>query len=85
MLSVFTAVQALLVTSSSRLALGRGDDDEVAVLRGHGDAGQATAEYALVLVGAAAVALLLIGWAAKTDKIGKLFEAVVDSVAGRVK
>ena len=52
-------------------------------LRGTSDAGQATAEYALVLLGAAAVALLLIAWAAKTKRIGKLFDWVIDQVVGR--
>ena len=47
------------------------------------DAGQATAEYALVLLGAAAVALLLIGWATTTDQISRLFDFVIDQVIGR--
>ena len=49
-----------------------------------GDAGQTTAEYALVIVGAAALALLLIGWATKTDAIGKLFDFVLQQVKGRL-
>lgn len=48
-----------------------------------GDRGQATAEYALVLLGAAAVALLLIGWATTTDQVSRLFDFVVDQVIGR--
>lgn len=48
-----------------------------------GDGGQATAEYALVLLGAAAVALLLIGWATTTDQVSRLFDFVVDQVIGR--
>jgi hypothetical protein len=47
------------------------------------DAGQATAEYALVLLGAAAVALLLVGWATTTDQVSRLFDFVVDQVIGR--
>ena len=47
------------------------------------DSGQATAEYALVLLGAAAVALLLIGWATTTDQVSRLFDFVVDQVIGR--
>lgn len=39
--------------------------------------GQATAEYALVLLGAAALALLLAAWAAQSGQIGALFDAVV--------
>ncbi len=45
--------------------------------------GQATAEYALVLLGAAAIALLLAAWAAKSGKIGQLFDAVVDQLISR--
>ncbi|MGZ4707883.1 MAG: DUF4244 domain-containing protein [Acidimicrobiales bacterium] len=50
-----------------------------------GDAGQTTAEYALVLLGAAAIAALLITWASKSGAIGKLFDAVLSSVLGSVK
>ena len=49
-----------------------------------GDRGQATAEYALVILGAAALALLVIAWAANTSAVGDLFDAVLDSVRGRV-
>lgn len=48
------------------------------------DRGQSTAEYALVLLGAASVALVFIAWASKTKRIGKLFDAVVDTVIGKV-
>ena len=48
------------------------------------DEGQTTAEYALVLLGAAAVALLVLAWATKTNRIGKLFDFVLDEVVGRV-
>jgi hypothetical protein len=44
--------------------------------------GQASAEYALVLLGAAAVALLVVGWATKTDKVGKLLDSVLDKLLG---
>lgn len=53
--------------------------------RGRGDGGQTTAEYGLVLLGAAGIALLLVGWATKSGAVGKLFDAVMDSVIGRVK
>ncbi len=38
--------------------------------------GQATAEYALVLLGAAALAGLLVAWATKTDVIGRLLDSI---------
>ena len=47
--------------------------------------GQTTAEYALVLLGVAAVALLVTTWAGGTDKIGKLFDAVFGHVVKQVK
>jgi hypothetical protein len=48
------------------------------------DAGQTTAEYALVLLAAAAVALLVLAWATRSGKIGQLFNAVMDSIIGKV-
>ncbi len=47
--------------------------------------GQASAEYALVLLGAAAVALLVTGWAARTDRVGRLLDGVLDRLLGRVR
>ena len=52
--------------------------------RRDGDRGQTTAEYALVIVGAAAVALLLLAWATGSGKISSLLDAVVDRVAAMV-
>lgn len=46
--------------------------------------GQASAEYALVLLGAAALALLVLGWATKTDLVGKLLDKVVKTITGQV-
>jgi hypothetical protein len=48
------------------------------------EAGQTTAEYALVLLGAAAIALLLAAWAAKSGAIGDLFDAVVGQLIDKV-
>ena len=46
--------------------------------------GQATAEYALVLLGVAALALLIVGWATHTTKIGDLFDGIFDTLLGHV-
>ena len=46
--------------------------------------GQATAEYALVLLGAATVALLLVAWAAKSGKVSTLLNRVFDTIIGKV-
>lgn len=61
--------------------LARRTGRELALRAQHG---QATAEYALVVLGAAAVAMLLLAWATGTGKIAALLDAVVDSVTGRV-
>lgn len=53
--------------------------------RASGEAGQTTAEYGMVLLGAAGIALLLVGWATKSGAIGKLFDVVMDNVIGKVK
>jgi hypothetical protein len=54
----------------------------VARVRAHvaDDRGQSTAEYALVLLGAAAIAMLLVAWATKTGKITDLLDGVMDRV-----
>lgn len=51
------------------------------------DRGQATSEYALVLLGAAVIALLVVAWATAgggAGKIGRLFDRVLDEVTSRV-
>jgi len=49
------------------------------------DRGQTSAEYALVLLGAAAVALLIAGWATHTNRVGKLLDSVLDIIRDKVK
>lgn len=44
------------------------------------ESGQTTAEYALVILGAAAVATLLITWATGSHAVTKLFDTVIDKV-----
>jgi hypothetical protein len=67
-------MEMLLHLPARLAALGRRFDDR----------GQATAEYALVLLGAAAVALLLVAWATRTNRIGRLVELVLDQIVGRL-
>lgn len=59
------------------------------LLRGPGsgrldDRGQTTAEYALVIVGAAAVAVLLLTWATGSGRIEWLLDKMLDTVANMV-
>ncbi len=44
------------------------------------DEGQTTAEYALVILGAAAIATLLISWASSSGGITKLFDNVISKI-----
>ena len=45
------------------------------------ESGQATAEYALVVVAAAAIAGTLIVWATSTGALSSLFDAVISRVS----
>lgn len=45
-----------------------------------GEAGQSTAEYALVILGAVALATLLITWATGSHAISQLFDSVIEKV-----
>jgi Flp pilus assembly pilin Flp len=45
-----------------------------------GQSGQSTVEYALILLGAAAVALVVVAWVTQTDLIGRLFDTVVGRI-----
>ena len=47
---------------------------------GHAQAGQSTVEYALVLLGAAALALALVAWVTRTDAVSRLFDAIVGRI-----
>ena len=54
---------------------------------GQRERGQATTEYALVILGAAMVALLVVAWATAgggAGRIGQLFDRVLDAVIGKV-
>lgn len=76
---------ALVLTAGP--APGRPADRPRPRARGRGQAGQATTEYALVLLAAALVALLVIGWATAgggAAKVGRLFDRVIDSVIDKV-
>jgi Flp pilus assembly pilin Flp len=48
------------------------------------ESGQATVEYALVVLAAATIALLVLAWASRTGKVGQLLDAVFDQVSGRL-
>jgi Flp pilus assembly pilin Flp len=47
--------------------------------------GQASVEYALVLLAAAVIATVLISWATNTNVLNSLFDFVVSNIQGKVK
>ncbi len=56
-------------------------------LRRNDDRGQATTEYALVLLAAALVGLMVVAWATAgggAARISRLFNSVIDSVIDKV-
>jgi Flp pilus assembly pilin Flp len=70
MLSFLVRLHVLVLTASARL-----EPEE----------GQTTAEYALVLLGAASVALLIALWAKQGGKVGKLLDTIFDSLIRMVR
>jgi Flp pilus assembly pilin Flp len=47
--------------------------------------GQTTAEYALVILAAAAVAVVLIAWARSSGKLPAFFDDIIDQVSGSAR
>ncbi len=77
--AVHFGVAAVGLTATVSTAGGRSRDES------GNDGGQATAEYALVLLGAATIALLLVAWATGSGKIGALFDGVFDHLLEQVR
>jgi Flp pilus assembly pilin Flp len=76
MLFVHAQTALLSAGSTERSRLSRRDDR-----------GQATTEYALVLLAAALVGLMVVAWATAgggAQRISRLFNAVIDAVIDRV-
>lgn len=83
LLAIVVSLQSALLDGRTRLADRRSPDRR----RLAGDDGQATTEYALVLLAGALVALLVIAWATAgggAARIADLFNAVIDRVIGEV-
>jgi Flp pilus assembly pilin Flp len=72
--AAFVASTVLLISAGLTPVRSRKADSE---------SGQASVEYALVLLGAAVVASLLIAWASKTKLIDDLFEHVMNLIKGK--
>ena len=70
LVSSYVRMTTWLRSAGARLALFRSER------------GQTTAEYALVILAAAAVAVVLIAWARSSGKLPAFFDSVIDSVIG---
>jgi hypothetical protein len=76
-----TTLLAFLFVPSSSSRLGRRFQR---LNRQAGQAGQSTAEYALVMLAAAAIAVLLLTWVTKSGVIGHLFSAVFSALVKKI-
>lgn len=83
LLALFVRIQ----TCASNLVSADGHRARSGRARLHGQRGQATTEYALVLLAAALVGLLVVAWATAgggAERVGRLFNRVLDSAIERV-
>ena len=80
-------LQFIITVHVAMLEMGHTIESRVhdAVRDRNSERGQTTAEYALVLLGAAAIAMLIVAWATKTNKISTLLDRVLSSVSKAVK
>ena len=69
-----------LVTLTTRIHLALRGVMQRTTARAADARGQTTAEYALVILGAAAIGTLLIAWATNSHAVGKLFDVVVGKI-----
>lgn len=76
MLQLFAFVKVLAAGRSG----GRGLARVLAVLRN--EDGQTTAEYALVMLAAAAVAVVLITWAQTSGTLPSFFDQIITDISG---
>ncbi len=80
MLRLWLCLEALLGSAYASIVrrLGR----SATVRRGavRGEEGQTTAEYALVILAAAAIAVVLIVWARSSGKLPAFFDKIIDSI-----
>ena len=72
-LVVEDGVRAVVSTASGRRPVGRASER-----------GQTTAEYALVILAAAAIAIVLIAWARSSGKLPAFFDHIIDQLTNSV-
>lgn len=74
MIRIWTAVMAWWVVLRARL-----------LDRLRGTRGQTTAEYALVILAAAAIAIGLLAWARSSDRLPAFFDRIIDRILGEAE
>jgi Flp pilus assembly pilin Flp len=74
-LALYVHTRSWLLTRWNRLA---GRVPALAIDRR--ERGQTTAEYALVILAAAAIAVVLIAWARSSGKLPAFFDKIIDSI-----
>ncbi|HEX6209061.1 MAG TPA: DUF4244 domain-containing protein [Actinomycetota bacterium] len=74
MLRIWTAVVSWWVVLRARLLDRLG-----------GSRGQTTAEYALVILAAAAIAIGLLAWARSSDRLPAFFDRIIDRILGEAE
>ena len=86
LIALFVHVQTYLVQTLLPIIVPSPESGRVRLRIGD-ERGQATTEYALVLLAAALVGLLVVAWATAgggAARISRLFNSVIDSVIDRV-
>jgi Flp pilus assembly pilin Flp len=84
LLQLYAWLGSLMGLGRSRLEAIAGGQPWLTRLRRR-EEGQTTAEYALVLLAAAAVAFVLIAWAQSSNKLPDFFNMIIDTITGDVQ
>ncbi len=84
LLLLFVRFHSWLVTGTSQLPVGahsrRPRRGRVTRPDPRKECGQTTAEYALVILAAAAIAIVLIAWARSSGKLPAFFDKIIDDI-----
>jgi Flp pilus assembly pilin Flp len=85
MLLLLVRFHAWALAQGARIAAGRSSPRgerpaDARPTTGRREHGQTTAEYALVILAAAAIAIVLIAWARSSGKLPAFFDKIIDDI-----
>ncbi len=80
MLQLWLCLEAVLGSAYASIVRRLGRRTTVRGDAVRGEEGQTTAEYALVILAAAAIAVVLIVWARSSGKLPAFFDKIIDSI-----